>query len=110
MGQENRFVRTSRYDRWLRLRRLAWLVPLAAVIRAWWEYHASFVEDVASAPNPMIGLLAVVIALACMVLVYAFVPFLLWWIACTLLMSRSRREATFEPTHPRPTASSPLPN
>ena len=98
MRQENRFVRTSRYDRWLRLRHLVWLVPVVVLLRVWQEYHAYFVEDIAGAPSPLIGLLAVVIATVMIVFLYSFVPFFLWWLVCTLLMSRSRREATFEPT------------
>ncbi len=99
MGQENRFVRTGRYDRWMRLRRLAWLVPLFALLRVWQEYHTYFIEDFVRAPNPIVGLLAVVITLVVMVFIYSFVPFLLWWLVCTLLMSRMRREATFDPTY-----------
>lgn len=99
MGQKDRFVRTSRYDRWLRLRRLAWLVPLVALLRIWREFHAYFAEDMANAPSPMIGLLAVVIATVMLVFIYSLIPFFLWWCACTLLMSRTKREATFEPTY-----------
>lgn len=99
MGQKDRFVRTSRYDRWLRLRRLAWLVPLVALLRVWREFHAYFAEDMANAPSPMIGLLAVVIATVMLVFIYSLIPFFLWWCACTLLMSRTKREATFEPTY-----------
>lgn len=65
MGQQNHFVRTSQYVRWTRLRRLEWLVPLAAGVRMWQEYHTYYVEDVTTASNPAIGLLAVAIALAC---------------------------------------------
>lgn len=45
-----------------------------------------------------IGLLYVVVTIACMVFIDAFVSFFLWWFVCTLLISRSRREATFAPT------------
>lgn len=99
MGQQNRFVRTSRYDRWLRLRRLAWAVPLIALLRVWQEFHAYFAEDMANAPSPMVGLVAVVVMTAMIVFIYSFAPFFLWWCACTLLMSRARREATFEPAY-----------
>ena len=37
MSQKNRFVHTSRYDRWLQLRRLAWLAPLFSFVRVWQE-------------------------------------------------------------------------
>lgn len=99
MGQKNRFVRTGRYDRWLRLRRLAWLAPTFALLRVWQEFHTYFAEDMANAPSPAIGLVAVVVATAMLVFIYSFIPFLLWWCACTLLMSRTKREATFEPTY-----------
>lgn len=98
MEQKNRFMRTGRYDRWMRLRHLAWLAPLVTLVRVWAQFHTYFVEDVASAPSPMIGLLAVVISTAMLVFIYSFIPIFLWWCVCTLFMSRSRREATFEPT------------
>ena len=98
MRQKNRFTRTGRYDRWLRLRRLAWLVPAFALVRVWMEFHTYFVEDIANAPTHLIGLVAVVCAAVMIVFIYSFIPFVLWWCVCTFFMSRSRREATFEPT------------
>lgn len=98
MRQKNRFTRTGRYDRWLRLRRLAWLVPAFALVRVWMEFHTYFVEDIANAPTHLIGMVAVVCAAVMIVFIYSFIPFVLWWCVCTFFMSRSRREATFEPT------------
>ncbi len=98
MKQKNRFTRTGRYDLWLRLRRLAWLAPAFVLVRTWMEFHTYFVEDIAGAPSFMIGVIWVVIATVMLVVIYSFIPFFLWWCVCTFFMSRSRREATFEPT------------
>ena len=87
MSQKNRFVHTSRSDRWLQLRRLAWLAPLISFVRVWQEYHTYFVEDIVGASSFAIGLLYVVVTIACMVFIDAFVPFFLWWFVCMLLIS-----------------------
>ena len=98
MRRSRQFIRTGRYTRWRFLRYLAWLVPLVNLWRAWGMNEEVFRASVASAPDSTLGLVVATGILLLEVAVGSFPLFFLWWVVCTMLMSRARREATFVPT------------
>ena len=93
----SRFFRTSHYETWRRARRCAWLVPVVNTVGVLTRNHTEF-EQLGVIPTSP----ASIMSLALLALVYAIeasLPiFIVWWCACTFMMSRSQREATFSPT------------
>ena len=96
-GQGTRFFRTSRYEAWRRARLLAWVIPAVQVARAFAKLRAD-----AGMPADMLassgGFLILALLAVAYAIIYGFPLFFIWWCACTFMMSRARREATFSPT------------
>lgn len=96
-GQRTRFFRTSRYDAWRRARLGAWIVPVYFAVRAFVQL-VSESEIPVEALSTANGILSAVALAAIYAVITGFPLFFIWWCACTFMMSRARREATFSPT------------
>ena len=98
---QNSFIRTQRYELWRRLRWGALLIPAWNLIRSLSLYAPAISETIGTYGVSPASIFTCAVILTLALLFNSTMPFILWWCACTFLMSRSRREATFSPP-PRP--------
>ena len=95
---QNSFIRTQRYELWRRLRWGALLIPAWNLFRSLSLYAPAISETIGTYGVSPASIFTCAVILTLALLFNSTMPFILWWCACTFLMSRSRREATFSPT------------
>ena len=95
---QNRFIRTPRYELWRRLRLCAWLILPVNAFRTWAIRGNDLLAAISEAHGSAPAVAAALAIFMLQMLMISAVPLIIWWSACTLLMSRARREASFSPT------------
>ena len=94
----SRFIRTPRYELWRRIRWCTWLVFVWNALRVWEVRGEGLLAAMAAAESSLPATLATLAIFALEVFMFGAPLFIILWSACTFMMSRSRREATFSPT------------
>lgn len=95
---KNRFIRTPRYELWRRLRLCAWLVLPVTAFRAWSVRGSDLLAAISAAHGSLPAVAAALAIFMLQMLMIGALPLIIWWSACTIMMSRARREASFSPT------------
>ena len=95
---QNRFIRTPRYELWRRLRLCAWLILPVNAFRTWAIRGNDLLAAISAAHGSVPAVAAALAIFMLQMLMISAVPLIIWWSACTLFMSRARREASFSPT------------
>ena len=98
MPSRQKFISTSRYQLWRRIRWGAFAIPLVIFVRNWGLIAPRFTAGIARVDDPTLGFAAALSILVLQILIGSLFYVLVWWAVCTLLMSRARREASFVPS------------